>query len=100
MARNTQIDGRQRRSRWRLAVWGAAALMLLLPLLAMQVTDEVDWDVADFAIFSTMLGGAGGAFELAAGRTGNTAYRAAIGVALAAAFILVWMNLAVGIIGP
>jgi hypothetical protein len=31
--------------------------------------------------------------------TGNNAYRAAGGVALAAAFILVWMNLAVGIIG-
>ena len=31
--------------------------------------------------------------------TGNSAYRAAVGVALAAAFILVWVNLAVGIIG-
>ena len=31
--------------------------------------------------------------------TGNSAYRAAVGVAIAAAFILVWMNLAVGIIG-
>ena len=31
--------------------------------------------------------------------TSNNAYRAAVGVALAAAFILVWMNLAVGIIG-
>ena len=31
--------------------------------------------------------------------TGNIAYRAAVGVAVAAAFILVWMNLAVGIIG-
>lgn len=80
-------------------VWGTAALMLLLPLLAMQVTDEVDWDVADFAIFGAMLVGAGGAYELAARMTGNNAYRAAVGVALAAAFILVWMNLAVGIIG-
>jgi hypothetical protein len=73
--------------------------MLLLPLLAMQVTDEVDWDVADFAIFGAMLVGAGGTYELAARMTGNTAYRAAVGVAIAAAFILVWMNLAVGIIG-
>jgi hypothetical protein len=31
--------------------------------------------------------------------TDNRAYRAAVGVAIAAAFILVWMNLAVGIIG-
>jgi hypothetical protein len=73
--------------------------MLLLPLLAMQVTDEVDWGVADFALFGAMLAGVGGTFELAARMTGNHTYRAAAGVALAAAFILVWMNLAVGIIG-
>jgi len=32
-------------------------------------------------------------------KTGDTAYRAAVGVALAAAFILVWLTAAVGIIG-
>jgi hypothetical protein len=73
--------------------------MMMLPLFAMQGTDEVDWDAADFAIFGTMLVGAGGTYELAARLTGNNAYRAAVGVALAAAFILVWMNFAVGIIG-
>jgi hypothetical protein len=99
MAANAGYGGGRRGSRWRIAVWGTAALMLLLPLLAMQVTDEVDWDVADFAIFGAMLVGAGGTYELAARMTGNTAYRAAVGVAIAAAFILVWMNLAVGIIG-
>jgi hypothetical protein len=99
MAKNAGNGGGRRGSGWRIAVWGTAALMLLLPLLAMQVTDEVDWDVADFAIFGAMLAGAGGTYELAARMTGNTAYRAAVGVAIAAAFILVWMNLAVGIIG-
>lgn len=82
-----------------MAVWGIAALVLLLPLLAMQLTEEVAWDLADFAIFGGMLVGACGTYELAARVTGNRAYRAAVGVALAAAFILVWMNLAVGIIG-
>jgi hypothetical protein len=99
MAGNTEIGGGQRGNRWRIAVWGTATLMLLLPLFAMQVTDEVDWDAADFIIFGAMLVGAGGTYELAARMTANTAYRAAVGVALAAAFILVWMNLAVGIIG-
>jgi len=86
-------------SRWRIAVWGTAALILLLPLLAMQFTEEVAWDLADFAIFGAMLVGACGTYELAARVTRNHAYRAAVGVALATAFILVWMNLAVGIIG-
>ena len=99
MAGNMENGGERRGSRWRIAVWGAAALLLLLPLVAMQVTDEVDWDPADFVTFGAMLVTAGGAYELAARQTGNHAYRAAVGVALVTAFILVWMNLAVGIIG-
>ena len=46
-----------------------------------------------------MLAAACGTYELAAWMTGNRAYRAAVGVAVAAAFLLVWINLAVGIIG-
>jgi hypothetical protein len=99
MAGNAESGGGRRGSRWRIAAWGTAALMPLLPLVAMQVTDEVDWDVTDFAVFGAMLVAAGGTYELAARMTGDTAYRAAAGVAIAAAFILVWMNLAVGIIG-
>jgi hypothetical protein len=76
-----------------------AALLLLLPLVAMQFTDEMVWDETDFIVMGAMLFGACGAYELAARMTGNIAYRAAVGVAVVAAFILIWMNLAVGIIG-
>jgi hypothetical protein len=82
-----------------MAAWAAAALILLLPWVAMQFTDEVAWDLADFAVFGALLIGVGVTYELAARMTGNTAYRAAVGVALAAAFLLVWVNGAVGIIG-
>jgi uncharacterized membrane protein len=82
MAGNTEMDGRRRGSRGRMAVWGAAALMLLLPLFAMQITDEVKWDAADFAIFGAMLAAACGTFELPARMTGDTLYRAAVGVAV------------------
>ena len=82
-----------------MAAWTVAALILLLPLLAMQFTDKVDWNLADFAVFGSMLVGVGVTFELAARVTGNIAYRAAVGIALAAAFFMVWINLAVGIIG-
>jgi hypothetical protein len=87
------------RRRWRLAAWSVAALLLLLPLVAMQFTDEVNWSLADFVVFGALLAGVGGAFELAVRTTRNAAYRAAVGVALAAAFLLVWANGAVGIIG-
>lgn len=88
-----------RGSLWRVAVWSLAALLLLLPVAAMQFTDEVNWGPADFIIFGAMLLAACGIYELAARITGSRAYRAAVGVAVATAFILIWINLAVGIIG-
>jgi hypothetical protein len=99
MARNAENGGIRDGSLLRIAAWSSAAVMLLLPLFAMQVTGEVDWDVADFAILAAMLGAAGCTYELAARKAANTAYRAAVGIALVAVFILIWMNLAVGIIG-
>ena len=47
------VEGRS--GRWRTAVWGTAAFLLLLPLVAMQFTNEVNWDATDFAVFGTML---------------------------------------------
>lgn len=76
-----------------------AAFLLLLPLLAMQVTDEVVWDPADFAIAGALLFGTGLTYKLVAKKMGDITYRVAIGVSLAAAFLLVWVNLAVGVIG-
>ena len=99
VAGNTENGGGRRGSRWRIAVWGTAAFILLLPFLAMQFTDEVAWDLADFAIVGAMLVGACGTYELAARVTDNTTYRFAVGVGLAAALILVWLSLGVGIIG-
>ncbi|WP_437609905.1 hypothetical protein WMF20_01075 [Sorangium sp. So ce834] len=99
MTETAHNGGGRRGSPWRIAVWGIAALVLLLPLIAMQLTEEVAWGLEDFAIFGAMLVGACGTYELAARVTSNKAYRAAVGVALAAAFLLVWMNLAVGILG-
>jgi hypothetical protein len=76
-----------------------AACLLLVPLVAMQLTDQVNWSVADFVVAGALLAGTGVLYELAARKPGNLAYRAAIGLALAAALLLVWVNLAVGIIG-
>ncbi len=99
MAGNAENGGGRRGSPWRIAAWTVAGLILLLPSVAMQFTDEVNWDETDFIFAGALIGGTGLTFELAARATANYAYRAAVGVALAAAFLLIWLNLAVGIIG-
>lgn len=75
----------------------ATAFILLLPLVAMQFTDEVVWSITDFIVAGTLLFGTGLTYELLARRTRNIKYRAAIGAALAVALLLIWVELAVGI---
>jgi len=99
MAKDMENDGRSRGSIWRIAAWGFAASLLLLPLVAMQFTDEVDWTGSDFVFAAVLIGSVGGAFELAARMTRNKAYRGGVGAALAAAFLIVWASGAVGMIG-
>jgi hypothetical protein len=72
----------------------ATAFLLLVPLLA-----NWPWALGDFVFAGALIFGSGLAFVLVARKGGNLAYRLAVGVALAAAFLLVWINLAVGIIG-
>jgi hypothetical protein len=60
------------------------ACILLLSLVAMQVTDEVDWGLADFVLAGALLGGTGLLLELAVRKPGNVVYRVvatAMGVA-------------------
>ena len=77
----------------------ATAAILLIPLVATRLSDVVTWKPGDFLVAAVLLFGAGFAFELAIQRAGNTAYRAGFGLAVAAGLMLVWVNLAVGLIG-
>jgi hypothetical protein len=72
----------------------ATAFILLLPLLA-----DWAWSLFDFVTAGVLIFGSGLAYVLVVRKAGNIAYRTAVGVALAAALLLVWINLAVGIIG-
>lgn len=92
-------DGGARADRWRPMVWGAIVALVLAPLVAMRFTTEMDWTLGDFAVFGALLAAAGGAYELATRVTGGLAYRLGFGLAIVAAFLMVWANLAVGIIG-
>jgi hypothetical protein len=87
------------RKRWHPMLWSAAALMLALPAVAMQFSDEMAWDAADFIIFGGMLIAACGAYELATRWIARPAFRAVAGLAIASVFVLVWLELAVGLVG-
>ena len=84
----------------RLTVWAVViALILMIPLVAMQFTNEVNWDLFDFVVMGALLFGVGLAYELVARRSEKTVYRVAFSVGLVTAFLLFWVNSAVGIIG-
>ena len=71
--------------------------ILLVPLLAMQFTREVDWTALDFVVASVLLLGAGFALELAIGKLPNMRQRLPWLAAIMLAFVYLWAELAVGI---
>jgi hypothetical protein len=85
------------RSIFRLAL--VTASILLIPLVAMQFTAEVNWTPSDFVVAGVLLFGAGLLFTLLARMGNNRPYRLAVAVAVAAGLMLVWANLAVGLVG-
>ena len=95
----TQLMQTKNYLRWVLV----SALVLAVPALAMALRlgggNEVAWGPMDFALIGVLVLGSGFLFEYASARAGNVAYRAAVGIAVAAALFLIWVNLAVGMIG-
>jgi len=85
-----------RGSRWTLLLWGAAAMLLALPFVAMRFTTEVNWSASDFIIMGILLTLVCAGIELAVRLTDNVAYRLACAAAIGGAFLITWANLAVG----
>jgi len=80
-------------------VFAVTAVLLAVPLIAMQFSDEWDWKPFDFIIIGTLLIGTGLLMALASRKIKNISYRAAAVIALLAACLLIWAELAVGIFG-
>ena len=95
----SELVGGRGRNWWRILAWSAAAGLILLPLVAMRFTTEVNWSPADFVFAIVMIGGVGLLFDLAVRLSSSIAYRGGVALALLAMFLLIWVNLAVGIIG-
>ncbi len=77
----------------------AASMVLLLPLVAMQFTSEVQWSALDFVVAGILLFGTGLLIEMVLRKTKKGVLRvlAVLGVLLL--LLLTWLELAVGIFG-
>lgn len=81
----------------RLMGWGAVALVLLAPAVAMRFTHEVNWTASDFVFAGVLLIGGGLAIELVAGRVGNPVVRIGFALFIVAVVALLWAEAAVGL---
>ncbi len=75
----------------------AVLVLLLIPLIAMQFTDEVNWGSMDFLVMGALLSLVGLGIELVLRRVVRPRHRLLLVLAIVGLFLLVWAELAVGI---
>jgi len=71
--------------------------ILLIPLIAMQFTDEVDWSIGDFIIAGILLFCLGFIVSYLSSKIESHKYRIASIVFFILLFVIIWVELAVGI---
>jgi len=74
-------------------------LILLIPFIAMQFSNEVAWSVSDFIIMALLLLGTGLAIEFVLRSFASAKRRIIACVVIIGIFLLIWAELAVGIFG-
>jgi hypothetical protein len=74
-------------------------LLLLIPLVAMQFTGEVNWTLSDFVVMGILLLGTGLMCELVLRKVKKPKYRIILCGVLLVVLVLIWIELAVGIFG-
>ena len=83
----------------RIKILQMVGLLLIIPLIAMQLTDEVEWSLFDFIIMGTLLLITGLMGEIIFKKVKKYKHRVALYVVVAIIFLLIWAELAVGIFG-
>ncbi|MEO6682189.1 MAG: hypothetical protein ABIN48_05130 [Ginsengibacter sp.] len=77
----------------------AIAVLLTIPFIAMQFTDEVNWSPGDFVVMGILLFGTGFLCELVMRKVKSTKNKIFICGGILCLFLLIWAELAVGIFG-
>jgi hypothetical protein len=73
--------------------------VLLVPLVAMRFTREVDWGPLDFVVAGILLAGIGSVYVLLTRKLRTAPQRRLVGGGMLLTLMLVWAELAVGIFG-
>jgi hypothetical protein len=92
VAGRTNDGGGRSRSLWKSPALVAALIVTIL-LLASHFVDGWHWPPGAFVVVGALIFGIGFTYELVTRNRDALAYRAAVGVAFAAAFLLAWGNL-------
>lgn len=82
-----------------IAIFVTPLLILLLPLLAMRFTNEVNWSLFDFLVMGFLLFSVAFTVEIAFRMEKRTKYRIIYAVGILIVLFLIWAELAVGIFG-
>lgn len=80
-------------------IFSIVVLVLAIPLVAMQITNEVNWDLPDFILMGLLLFGTGITCDLVIRKIKNSKLRIVTCVILLVVLLLIWAELAVGIFG-
>jgi hypothetical protein len=74
-------------------------LLLSIPLAAMKFYTGVVWTFSDFIIAGTLIFGTGLLYKLFARFRPEVLFKTGMGLALITGLLLIWVNMAVGIVG-
>ncbi len=82
-----------------LIILGIVSGILLIPLVSMVFTKEVDWSIGDFLIGFLLLSAFAFTIDFVIRKLRKSKYRIPIVIGIFALLILTWAELAVGIFG-
>lgn len=82
-----------------LALFAAAATLLMIPLIGMQFSKEVNWTGSDFVIGGILLFGTAFICEIVLRKVKTLKARIIICLTILAVLMVVWAEMAVGLFG-
>jgi len=80
-------------------IYSAAAVLLAVPLIAMQFTTEVNWTISDFVIAAALLFTTAFSADFVLKKVKTFKSRLLLIFGILAFLILIWAEMAVGIFG-